>query len=167
MNMFLENMNILGNIRRCNWHVSIKWLPWWNLPSVWETQVWSLGWEDSLEKGMATHSSILAWRITLTKEPGRPQSMGSQSVGHYWVAFTFTFHFHKMKRQNKTLPTEKAAIKTKETSAFKIILIRSIWDFLVVQWLTLCAPNEGWDLGLIPGQGTRSQMPQLRPGAAK
>ena len=69
---------------------------------------------------MATHSSILAWRITLTKEPGRPWSMGSQRVGHYCVAFTFTFHFHKMKRQNETLPTEKAAIKTIETSAFKL-----------------------------------------------
>ena len=42
----------------------------------------SLGWEDTLEKGMATHSSILAWRIPWTEEPGRLQSMGSQSVGH-------------------------------------------------------------------------------------
>ena len=41
-----------------------------NLPAVWETQVWSLGWEDHLEKGMATHSSILGWRIPWTEEPG-------------------------------------------------------------------------------------------------
>ena len=41
-----------------------------------------LGWEDTLEKGMATHSSILAWRIPWTEEPGRLQSMGSQRVGH-------------------------------------------------------------------------------------
>ena len=41
-----------------------------NLPAMQETQVQSLGWEDSLEKGMATHSSILAWRIPLTEEPG-------------------------------------------------------------------------------------------------
>ena len=47
-----------------------------------EVRVQSLGWEDPLEKGMATHSSILAWRIPWTEEPGRLQSMGSQSVRH-------------------------------------------------------------------------------------
>ena len=45
-------------------------------------QVQSLGWEVPLEEGMATHSSILAWRIPWTEEPGRLQSMGSQRVGH-------------------------------------------------------------------------------------
>ena len=49
------------------------------LPTVWETRVRSLGWEDPLEKEMATHSSILAWKIPCTEEPGRLQSMGSQS----------------------------------------------------------------------------------------
>ena len=49
-----------------------------NLPAVQETWVWSLEWEDPLEKKMATHSSILAWRIPWTEEPGRLQSMGSQ-----------------------------------------------------------------------------------------
>ena len=53
-----------------------------NLPAMLETQVRSLGWEDPLEKGMATHSSILAWRIPWTEEPGRLQSMGSQRVRH-------------------------------------------------------------------------------------
>ena len=48
-----------------------------NLPAVWETWVQSLGWEDPLEKGMATHSSILAWRILWTEEPAGLQSMGS------------------------------------------------------------------------------------------
>ena len=62
-----------------------------NLPAIRETQVWSLGWEDPLEKGMATHSSILAWRIPRTEEPGRLQSMGSQRVGHDWETNTFTF----------------------------------------------------------------------------
>ena len=47
-----------------------------------ETRVRSLGREDPLEKEMATHSSILAWKIPWTEEPGRPQSMGSQRVGH-------------------------------------------------------------------------------------
>jgi len=49
-----------------------------NPPTMQEIQVQSLGWEDSLEKGMTTHSSILAWRIPWTEEPGRLQSMGSQ-----------------------------------------------------------------------------------------
>ena len=53
-----------------------------NLPAVRETQVRSLGREDSLEKGMATHSSILAWRIPWTEEPGGLQSMGFQRVRH-------------------------------------------------------------------------------------
>ena len=53
-----------------------------NLSAVQETRVQSLSWEDSLEKGMATHSSILAWRIPWTEEPGRLQSMGSKRVRH-------------------------------------------------------------------------------------
>ena len=52
------------------------------LPGMRETQVQSLGQEDPLEKEMATHSSILAWRIPWTEEPGGLQSMGSQRVGH-------------------------------------------------------------------------------------
>ena len=53
-----------------------------NLPAMQETQVRSLGWEDAMEKGMATHSSILAWKIPQTEEPGRLGSMGSHRVGH-------------------------------------------------------------------------------------
>ena len=52
------------------------------LPKMRETQVQSLGWEDLLEKEMATHSSILAWKIPWMEEPGRLQSMVSQRVGH-------------------------------------------------------------------------------------
>ena len=53
-----------------------------NLPAVQEMWVQSLGQEDPLEKGIATHSSTLAWRIPWTEEPGRLQSMGLQRVGH-------------------------------------------------------------------------------------
>ena len=53
-----------------------------NLPAMLETWVQSLGGEDPLEEGRATHSSILAWRIPWTEEPGRVQSMGSQRVRH-------------------------------------------------------------------------------------
>ena len=53
-----------------------------NLPAVQETGVRSLGWEDLLKKEMATYSSILAWKILWTEEPGRLQSEGSQRAGH-------------------------------------------------------------------------------------
>ena len=53
-----------------------------HLPTMRETQVQSLGQEDLLEKEMATHASILAWKIPWTEEPGRLQSMGKQRVGH-------------------------------------------------------------------------------------
>ena len=62
-----------------------------NLPEMHETQVWSLGREVPLEKGMATHSSIPAWRIPWTEEPGELQSTGWQRVGHDWVTNTSTF----------------------------------------------------------------------------
>ena len=52
------------------------------LPAMWETQGQSLGQEDHLEKGMATHSSIVAWKIPGTEEPGGLPSMGSHRVGH-------------------------------------------------------------------------------------
>ena len=58
------------------------------LPAVPETQAWSLGREDPQEKGMATHSSILAWRTSWTGEPGGLQSMRSQRMRHCWAANT-------------------------------------------------------------------------------
>ena len=62
---------------------------WWlwlkHLPAMWVTQVWSLSREYPLEKEMATHFSILAWRIPWRKEPCRLQSTGLQRVGHDWV----------------------------------------------------------------------------------
>ena len=61
-----------------------------NLPAMQETWVWFLSQEDPLEKGMATHSSLLAWRIPWTEKPGGLQSMGLQRVGHDWATFTFT-----------------------------------------------------------------------------
>ena len=66
-----------------------------NLPALWETWVRSLGWEDPLERGMATHSSILAWRLPWTEEPGGLQSMGSQRVGHDRVTNTHTQRISK------------------------------------------------------------------------
>ena len=62
-----------------------------NLPTMQEIWVQSLGWEVPLEKGMVTHSSILAWKIPWIEEPGKLQSMGLQRVRHDWATNTFTF----------------------------------------------------------------------------
>ena len=58
------------------------------LPVMWETRVWSLDWEDPLEREMATHSSVLAWEIPWTEEPGGLQSTESQRVGHFTISHT-------------------------------------------------------------------------------
>ena len=72
---------------------------------MWETWVQFLGWEDPLEKGMVTHSSILAWRIPWTEEPGGPQSMGSQSRTRL-----SDFHFHRMSKVAWNKPERKASL---------------------------------------------------------
>ena len=87
------------------------WPSWWlislvaqtlkNLPIVQETQVWSLDWEDPLEKGMTVHSSILAWSIPWTEEPGGLQSMGLQRVGHDWATHTHTWTLYFNKKSFK------------------------------------------------------------------
>ena len=83
---FRTSLNHLG-------FIYMRWFPGTSAgkesASMWETWVWSLGWEDPLEKGMANHSSILALRIPWTEEPGR--FMGSQRVGRGWVTFTLLF----------------------------------------------------------------------------
>ena len=76
-----------------------------NPPIVQETRVRSLGREDLQEKGMATHSSILAWRIPRTEEPGGLQSMGLQRVGHDRVIFTYILTSTlKIKKKKKKQP---------------------------------------------------------------
>ena len=74
-----------------------------NLPAVQETRVRSFGWEDPLEKEMATHSSILAWKIPWTEETGGLQSTGSKRVGHDWTTNTHTKHFSKKRKTGKML----------------------------------------------------------------
>ena len=64
-----------------------------NPPAVWEIWVWSLGWGDPLEKGKATHSSILAWRI-----PRTVWSRSSERVRHHWVTFPFIFSTSRLNR---------------------------------------------------------------------
>ena len=80
-------------LRFTHWFQQNQWLPWWLwaslvaqrvkcLPTMWETQVQSLGQEDPLEKEMVPHSSTLARKIPWTEKPGRLQSLGWQRVGH-------------------------------------------------------------------------------------
>ena len=72
-----------------------------------ETQcVWSLGQDDPLEEGMAAHSSILAWRIPWTEEPGRFQSMGFQRVRHNWSDLVW-MHAYFLKALNKVIDSLK------------------------------------------------------------
>ena len=73
-----------------------------------ETWVWSLGWEDPLEEGMATHSTILAWRIPWTEEPGGLQFMGSQKIGHNWET-------NKKKREWEKKPTSSTGDGSEES----------------------------------------------------
>ena len=74
-------------LKRFSTHVHMHWTSLVaqmvkSLPTVWETWVQSLGWEDPLEKEMATHSSILVWKTPWTEKPGRLQSTGSKRVRH-------------------------------------------------------------------------------------
>ena len=107
-----------------------------NPPAMQETKVWSLGQEFPLEKEMATHSSILAWRIPWTEESGRHQSMGSQRVAYDWTTNTQT-HTHIMKKRLNKLSIEDMylnIIKTIMTSPQLILMlfIRSV--------MSLCNP---------------------------
>ena len=72
-----------------------------NMPAIQETWVWSLGWEDTLEKGMANHSSILAGRISWTEETVRLQTIELQRVGHDWVPFTSELTKSKCREMGK------------------------------------------------------------------
>ena len=83
---------LVSGVQQSDWVIHIyvlraslvaQWVK--DVPAMWESHVWSLSWEDSLEKEMATHSGILVWRIPWTEMPGGLQSMGSQRVGHDWV----------------------------------------------------------------------------------
>ena len=75
-----------------------------NLPAMQQTQIQFLGWENPLEKEMATHSSIFAWRIPWTKESGGLQSMRSQRVRQDWVTNTFTIYIFPGGSEVKPLP---------------------------------------------------------------
>ena len=109
------------------------------LPTMRETRVQSLGGEDLLEKEMATHSSILAWKIPWTEKPGGLQSMGSQRVGHDWVtSLTFSFPY---RTPGKTTRVTRRTFAGKVISLLSNMLSRLVIAFLprskhlLISWL--------------------------------
>ena len=85
------------------------------LPAMQETQVQSLGQEDPLEKEMATHSSVLAWRIPWKEEPGGLQSLGSQRVRHDWV---MSISLILIKKKTQQIRTKKELSQTDDGNLF-------------------------------------------------
>ena len=129
--MYHSVCSILGNLL-CPKYASFMAQRLKRLPAMWETQVWSLGWEDPLEKEMAIHSSIFAWKIPWRKEPGSLQSTGSQRVGHDWatsLSLSSMFQFFNINghfQENiKTYWTEQSTIKIYH-SVFCISSVQSL-----------------------------------------
>ena len=119
-----------------------------NLPAVWETWVPSLGWGDPLEEGTATHSSILAWRIPWTEEPGGLQSMGLQRVGYDWVtkhstATLYMFHVYNIKyiltawNYYMTSRNTQSWNRPKNVCQFKYMIEMAFWGKGVVTTVKL------------------------------
>ena len=114
-----------------------------NLPARQEIRVCSLGQGDPLEKGIATHSNILAWKIPWTKKPGGLQSRGSQRVRHYRVTNTFTFLSLKMLRswigsslgKPKVLFPGGTALKNQLNGLFESCVRTFGWNY-AVGWLS-------------------------------
>ena len=104
-----------------------------NLPAKWETWVWSLGWEDILKMEMATHSSILTWKISWTEEPGGLLSMRSQRVRHNWA--TEHFYFQTLTSSTKIKTSISNKIVTRNTyllqcfSSHRHILLSRFLEF--------------------------------------
>ena len=112
-----------------------------NPPAIRNTWVSSLGQEDPLEDSMATNSSILAWRIPWTEEPGKLQSMGSQRVGHDWATYDYDYDISFIKRNKLRCKTMKfwkkyqICKKKKEKKKERLRILRN--NFLRAQCLRI------------------------------
>ena len=138
-----------------------------NLPAMWETWVHFLDWENPLEKGLATHSSIPAWRIPWTEEPGGLQSIGSQRVRHNWRTNTFTFHIKvtfdltlvflhapakKTKKQTVSLKLGSSVLTSSSPGPPRLIIAVIYWT---LEWIGSGGPMELKDFFTFP-QSTKS-----------
>ena len=121
-----------------------------NLPAMQETQVLSLCWEDLLEKGTATHSSILAWRIPWTEKPGGLPSMGSQRVRHNWATNSFTFSLYLIGtlgnlRSNHSSTTKHQRMWNKSQylwALFSSFIKRAIWTIWTLNSVPYSSKNH-------------------------
>ena len=107
-----------------------------HLPAMQETRVHSLGWKDLLEKEMATHSNILAWRIPQTEEPGRLQSMGWQRVGHDWVTSLSLSTSTASADRLKKIGTSYYHVRYSSSSNSKLVLSRRKIVLRLQMWWT-------------------------------
>ena len=117
-----------------------------------ETWVQSLGWKDLLEKEMAAHSSILAWKIPWTEEPGGLQSMGSQRVRHNWACVFAPLSFLSLKKRQVSHKTERLPTESSLNfyfSAFNGLLCGHEYNSVTLQIIlseTLQLGEEGENL---------------------
>ena len=116
-----------------------------NLPEIWETRVWSLGWEDPLKEGMTTHCSILAWRIPIDRVAW--QAMGLQKVRHDWVTKHTHSHIHThvlyISRQALRIWIIKRWVLPGKTSS--IMEGRDAW----LQYMRMSCPWKCWGGNII------------------
>ena len=128
--------------------------PWGSQVVQWErirlpmqaTRVQSLGWEDPLEEEMATHSSIPAWEIPWTREPGGLQSIGLQRIGHDW-ALTYIFLREEiLARQQFQMPCPHESLLSLSWGWVHLLVLGSV----SLCWVSWCVIWEGWPL-LPPG----------------
>ena len=125
-----------------------KGLPWWLrelkcLPAMRDTWVWSLGWEDPLEKETATNSSILAWEIPWTEKPGGLQSMGSQRVGHDRAA---SLNFTLWPREN--LWSSLRYILSSSSKQYRLCMIIILLGRKRLLWVSIHSGNTSllWNM---------------------
>ena len=141
-----------------------------HLPAMQETWVQSLGWEDPLEKEMATHSSILAWRIPWTREPGGLQSTGSQRVGHDWAtSFSVSDQSRIVSPCLFNLYAEYIMwnVRLDESQAGIKIAGRSIDNLRYADYTTLMAESEEKLEGLLVGVTEESEKSWLETQHSK
>ena len=128
------------------------------LPTMQYTWIWYLGWEDPLEKERTTHSSILAWKIPWTEDPGRLQSMGSQRVGHNWAIslslYTLCIHGrdpgHWVVKVAQSCPTLYDPMD---------YTVHGILQAKILKWVVVPSPGD------LPNPGIKPRSPTLQEGS--
>ena len=129
-----------------------------NLPAMQETWVWSLGQEDPLEKGMATHSRMNAWRIPGTEEPGGLQFMVLQRVGHNWVTNTSTSTVNGLFRASLVAQWQIVCLSLQDTWVWLLAQEDSMW-----QGATKPIYHNYWACAIEPGSCNKRSPHNEKP----